>query len=86
MTLGERMRVMTDDNRIDLSMTVHDICTKHPEIMKMMTENGFKEMAAPGMLQTAGRFMTIPKGAKMKGIDLEIIKQNIRDLGFQIME
>ena len=77
---------MTDDRLIDLNMTVHDICTKHPEIMKMMMENGFKEMGMPGMLQTAGRFMTIPKGAKTKGIDLEVIKQNIRDLGFQIIE
>jgi len=71
---------------IDLTQSVHDICTKHPEIKQSMVDLGFTEMDKPGVLQTAGRFMTIPKGAKMKGIDMEVIRQNIRDLGFQIKE
>ncbi|HPZ51913.1 MAG TPA: DUF1858 domain-containing protein, partial [Clostridia bacterium] len=38
----------------------------------------------PGMLQTAGRFMTIPKGAKLKKIDLETIKKKFIDLGYVV--
>ena len=75
-----------EEKVVDLTQSVHDICIKHPEIKQMMIDNGFAEMGRPGMLQTAGRFMTIPKGAKMKGIDLELIRRNIRDLGFQIKE
>ena len=71
---------------IDLTQSVHDICVNHPEIMRLMVTLGFKDIMNPIMLQTAGRFMTIPKGAKMKNIDLDLIKQKIRDLGFQVKE
>ena len=71
---------------VDLSRSVHDICTEYPEIKQIMISLGFKDLANPAMLQTAGRFMTIPKGAKMKSVDLELIKQRIRELGFEIEE
>ena len=75
-----------DDKSIDLNQPVHDIVTRHPEIMRLMVSLGFKDLENPLMLNTAGRIMTIPKGAKMKNIDLETIKQKIRDLGFTIAE
>lgn len=75
-----------EDKIIDFNQTVHDICTKYPEIKKVMIDTGFKELEMPGMLQSAGRFMTIPKGAKLRSIDLELIKQNIKNLGFEIKE
>jgi len=75
-----------DDKIIDLNQSVNEICTAHPDIMQMMINLGFTEMGIPGMLKTAGRFMTIPKGAKMRNVDLELIKQNIKDLGFTIKE
>lgn len=36
------------------------------------------------MLNTAGRFMTIPKGAAMKKIDMELIKKTLCDKGYII--
>jgi len=71
---------------IDLNQSVHDICVNYPEIKQMMINFGFTDLAKPGILQTVGRFMTIPKGAKMKNMDMENIKQGIRELGFQIKE
>lgn len=71
---------------IDLSKTVHEICTKHPEVVEIMKEIGFKEIANPGMLNTAGRFMTIPKGAAMKKIPIEHIKETFTEKGFEIIE
>jgi hypothetical protein len=38
------------------------------------------------MLNTAGRFMTIPKGAKMKNINMEQIKERFQREGFEIKE
>jgi hypothetical protein len=38
------------------------------------------------MLSMAGRFMTIPKGSVLKGIDLEIMKQVFREHGYKIGE
>jgi hypothetical protein len=38
------------------------------------------------MLKTAGRFMTVPKGARMKGIPLEKIKEAFERKGFEVIE
>jgi len=38
------------------------------------------------MLATAGRFMTIPKGAALKKISLERIKQAFIENGYKIKE
>lgn len=56
---------------IDLSQSVYEICSENPEVVAIMKDLGFESIASPGMLQTAGRFMTIPKGAAMKQIPME---------------
>lgn len=67
---------------IDLSRTLFDIAKDFPEVQTIMAANGFKEIAKPGMLQTAGRYMTIPKGAKMKKIPLAEIVTKFEEAGF----
>jgi len=49
-----------------------------------MKNLSFTNIVNPGMLQTASRFMTIPKGAAMKGIDLEIVNAASRERGFAV--
>jgi hypothetical protein len=51
-----------------------------------MKDLGFKDIANPAMLNTAGRFMTIPKGAVMKGLELDKIKEEFAKKGFSIKE
>ncbi len=36
-----------------------------------------------GMLQTAGRFMTLPNGARMKGIPLDVLRARLVEAGFE---
>lgn len=69
---------------IDLNKTVHEICSESPEVIEIMKGLGFKDIVKPGMLNTAGRFMTIPKGARMKGISMEKIKKAFIEKGYQI--
>ena len=57
----------------------------YPELLSIMPNLGFTDIVKPGMLQTAGRFMTIPKGAAMKGIDLETVKAVLRENGFNVL-
>ena len=38
------------------------------------------------MIQTAGRFMTIPKGAVMKKINIDRIIETLKAYGYQIVE
>jgi len=73
------------DNIIDLSKSVFEICREYPEVIEIMKELGFKDIANPAMLNTAGRFMTIPKGAAMKNIDLDKIKQIFINNGYKIV-
>jgi len=75
-----------EEKIIDLSQSVHDICERYPEVKQLMIMLGFTDIKRPGMLQTAGRFMTLPKGAKMKGIDMETIKEELKKMGFKIKE
>lgn len=70
---------------IDLSKTVYEICSANPEVMEIMKEIGFKEITNPGMLNTAGRFMTIHKGAVMKKISMEHIKEKFTEKGYEII-
>ena len=71
---------------LDLKKTVYELYVEYPEIVDQLVKLGFRDIVKPGMLQTAGRFMTIPKGAAMKKIELEKIKETFIKNGYQIME
>lgn len=71
---------------IDINKTIFELCKEYPEIPQILSELGFKDITKPGMISTAGRFMTLPKGAAAKGIDLEKIKQEFIRMGYEIKE
>lgn len=71
---------------IDINKTIFELCKEYPEIPEIMSEIGFKDIIKPGMISTAGRFMTLTKGAAAKGIDLEKIKQEFIRKGYEIKE
>lgn len=71
---------------IDFSKNVYELCKESPEIIEIMRNLGFDSITSPGMLKTAGRFMTIPKGAAMKGIDLKDVKALFISKGFNVNE
>jgi len=50
-----------------------------------MRDLGFDSIVKPGNLNTLGRFMTIPKGARMKNIDLETIRREFAGRGYEII-
>jgi hypothetical protein len=80
------MMVSYMDKTIDLNKTVHQLCKDDPDIIGIMKDLGFEDITSPGMLNTAGRFMTIPKGTAMKGIDLDTVKNTFREKGYIIKE
>jgi len=71
---------------IDLSKSVYELCRDNPEMVGIMKELGFDNIANPAMLNTAGRFMTIPKGAELKKISIEKIKEVLKNKGYDIKE
>ncbi len=74
------------DKILDLNKTVYELCSSDSGITKLLEAAGFRDIANPGMLATAGRFMTIPRGVKMKNFNLEDIKQTFKEHGYKIKE
>ncbi|MGK0552517.1 DUF1858 domain-containing protein [Enterococcus faecalis] len=68
--------------KIYLSQTIYEIVMLYPEVQAILYELGFKNIKQPAMLQSAGRYMTIPKGAKMKKIPEATIKQAFEAAGY----
>lgn len=66
--------------------TVFDLISKYPEIKEALFELGFVDIVKPGMLQTAGRIMTLSKGAAMKKIPLNEIADKLNAIGFELKE
>jgi len=80
------LRRLTMSKAIDLSKSVFEICKEYPEVVDIMKNLGFDSITSPGMLQTAGRIMTIPKGAAMKKISVEKIRDVFAAHGFELKE
>ena len=73
------------DNVIDLSIPVAEVIEKHPEVLDVLVELGFKPLANPVMRNTVGRMVSIKKGASMNGIDLDKIKQTLELNGYEVV-
>lgn len=66
--------------------SIFEIVSRYPEVIEIMVELGFSDITKPGMLQTAGRFMTLSKGIKLKKMDLDTVKLAFERYGFEINE
>ena len=81
--LGEILGFLGKTSDVRMAQYGSEARTPKQDLLKEM---GFHDIAKPGMMQTAGRFMTIPKGAAMKKISLDFIKNTLQEKGFQIEE
>lgn len=70
---------------VDFNKSVFELTKEYPEIVDILSNLGFSDITKPGMLNTAGRFMTIPRGAKMKNIDMEKIIKAFSDKSYKVI-
>lgn len=75
---------MSEAKIIDLKRTVHALCGEYPELPALLAEMGFTDIVKPGMLESAGRFMTLPMGAKMRRIDLAEVVRRLEEAGYTV--
>ena len=68
---------------IDLRKTIFELAEEHADFVEIMKELGFSEITKSAMLHSVGKLMTIPKGAKMKGISMEKIVMALMEKGFR---
>lgn len=67
---------------IDLKRSVYELVTEYPELKDILAEVGFTEIRKSTMLHSVGKMMTLPRGAKMKGIPMEILTGALLSRGF----
>ena len=73
------------EKKLDLSKSVYDLVTEYPEVTDIMKELGFSEITNKVMLNSVGKIMTIPKGAKMKGVSMIDIVGAFMKAGFTLV-
>lgn len=71
--------------RIPLTSSLYDIVKTYPEVKEIMIQLGFAQIAQPGMLATAGHYMTIDKGAQLKKIPMENVTAAFAAAGFELI-
>ncbi len=76
--------IQMSEKKLDLNKTVFELCKDDPAIISILQEAGFRDVANPIMMKTAGKVMTIPKGVLMKKINLDDIKQIFRNHGYEV--
>ena len=72
------------EKKLDLSKSVYDLVKEYPEVTDIMKELGFSEITNKVMLNSVGKIMTIPKGAKMKGVSMIDIVGAFMNAGFTL--
>lgn len=69
--------------KIDLDKSVYELTKEYPELIDVMTKIGFSEITKKAMLNSVGKQMTIPKGAKMKNIPMTDVVSALIANGFE---
>lgn len=79
-----RKLVLVMSKILDLDKSVFELIKEYPEVADVMKGLGFESITNPAMLSTVGRYMTIPKGASMKKIDIKSVTKELEAQGFVI--
>lgn len=71
---------------VDFNDTLANVIQSHPELLDILYDFGFTQIKAPGMLQTAGKFMTLKMGCELRKIDVSALEDHLISLGYTINE
>lgn len=70
--------------KLSINVPIKKLVDQHPKVLDIMVSLGFKHIAEPAMLNTAGRIITIKKGAEKHKLDLEFVKERFLEDGFEL--
>ena len=71
---------------INLDQSLFTLLDQYPDLIDVLYDFGFTQIKVPGMIQSAGRFMTLRKGCEMRKIDIRILVNMLNKLGYTIKE
>ncbi len=70
---------------LDLRKSVYELVKEYPEVADIMAGLGFGEIRKKAVINSVGKLMTIPKGAKFRKVDLKEIVKRFTDAGFTVV-
>ena len=71
------------DNIIDVSIPVAEVVDKHPEVLEILVELGFKPLTNPLMRNTVGRKVSLKQGSKpVSYTHLDVYKRQVFDFDY----
>ena len=71
---------------VNFKDSLANIIKQYPELLDILYDFGFTKIKAPGMLQTAGKFMTLKMGCELRKIDVSTLEDHLISLGYTINE
>lgn len=71
---------------LNLDETLISLVSKYPELIDILYDIGFIQIKLPGMIQTAGRFMTLRSGCELRKIDINELSIKLKVNGYEIKE
>ena len=71
---------------VDFNDSLANIIKQYPELLDILYDFGFTQIKAPGMLQTAGKFMTLKMGCELRKINISDLENHLINLGYTINE
>ena len=71
---------------ISINEPVASLVEKYPDLKNILKDIGFSEITNPLALSSVGKFISIKKGAGIKNIGLDIIREKLKEGGFNIIE
>lgn len=72
------------EKRINLKHSVFQITQAYPEVIDILSSLGFTEIRKKAVRLSVGKMVTIPRGAAVKGIDMEHIVRALEAGGFTL--
>ena len=81
----ENLSEVMMDNIIDVSIPVAEVVDKHPEVLDILVELGFKPLANPLMRNTVGRKVSLKQGSKLEGTPMDKIVRTLEANGYEVI-
>lgn len=72
--------------KLSSKISIYKLSQECEQTLDVMKKLGFEDIVKPGMLQTAGRIMTLKKGCDFRKFDYEVAKAAFKEVGIIFVE
>lgn len=73
------------DNKISFNEPVYELTNRHPELIDLLVELGFTQLADEKVRKSIGRVVTLNRGSELMNIPTEKIKKSLIMNGYTVV-